>query len=42
MFVGKPAGNHDRVLDFSEALTGTLFFVPSTDFLDAAADAVER
>lgn len=42
MFVGSPAGNHDRVLDFSEALTGTLFFVPSSDFLDAAADAVER
>lgn len=42
MFVGKPPGNHDRVLDFSTALTGTLFFVPSADFLDAAADPVER
>jgi len=37
MFVGRPAGNHDRVLDFSTALTGTLFFVPSAAFLDAAA-----
>jgi putative iron-dependent peroxidase len=34
MFVGKPPGNYDRVLDFSTAQTGTLFFVPSADFLD--------
>ncbi len=34
MFVGKPAGNHDRVLDFSTAVTGTLFFVPTAAFLD--------
>jgi putative iron-dependent peroxidase len=34
MFVGKPPGNHDRILDFSTAVTGTLFFVPSADFLD--------
>jgi porphyrinogen peroxidase len=34
MFEGKPAGNHDRILDFSRALTGTLFYVPSADFLD--------
>jgi putative iron-dependent peroxidase len=34
MFVGAPAGNTDRILDFSTALTGTLFFVPSADFLD--------
>jgi putative iron-dependent peroxidase len=38
MFVGRPAGNHDRVLDFSTAVTGTLFFVPTADFLDGAAD----
>jgi len=37
MFVGKPPGNHDRILDFSTAVTGTLFFVPTTDFLDDAA-----
>jgi putative iron-dependent peroxidase len=34
MFIGKPAGNHDRILDFSRAVTGNLFFVPSADFLD--------
>ena len=34
MFVGKPPGNHDRILDFSTAVTGTLFFVPSVGFLD--------
>ena len=34
MFVGKPPGNHDRLLDFSSAVTGNLFFVPSADFLD--------
>ena len=35
MFVGKPPGNYDRLLDFSRAATGTLFFVPSATFLDA-------
>jgi porphyrinogen peroxidase len=34
MFTGKPPGNHDRILDFSTALTGNLFFVPTIDFLD--------
>ncbi len=34
MFVGDPPGNTDRVLDFSTALTGGLFFTPTTDFLD--------
>jgi porphyrinogen peroxidase len=34
MFVGKPPGNYDRILDFSRALTGNLFFVPNADFLD--------
>jgi putative iron-dependent peroxidase len=34
MFVGKPPGNHDRILDFSTALTGNLFFVPTGAFLD--------
>jgi porphyrinogen peroxidase len=34
MFVGRPAGNYDRILDFSRATTGSLFFVPSADFLD--------
>jgi putative iron-dependent peroxidase len=35
MFVGWPPGNYDRLLDFSQALTGTLFFVPSATFLDS-------
>jgi len=34
MFVGLPRGNYDRLLDFSRAVTGTLFFVPSATFLD--------
>jgi porphyrinogen peroxidase len=34
MFIGNPPGNTDRILDFSTAVTGTLFFVPSLDFLD--------
>ena len=38
MFVGKPAGNYDRLLDVSTAVTGTLFFVPSLDVLEALAD----
>jgi putative iron-dependent peroxidase len=38
MFIGDPPGNYDRILDFSTAVTGTLFFVPSQDFLDALPD----
>ena len=38
MFVGKPPGNYDRLLDFSVAKTGNLFFVPSATFLDGVAD----
>jgi putative iron-dependent peroxidase len=34
MFIGKPPGNYDRVLDFSKAVTGSLFFVPTVAFLD--------
>ena len=34
MFVGDPPGNTDRILDFSTAQTGSLFFVPTADFLD--------
>ena len=37
MFVGRPPGNYDRMLDFSRAVTGNLFFVPSATFLDALA-----
>ncbi len=34
MFVGRPPGNYDRILDFSRAVTGNLFFAPSATFLD--------
>ena len=40
MFVGDPPGNTDRILDFSTAITGGLFFVPSADSLEnLASDA---
>jgi porphyrinogen peroxidase len=46
MFVGRPPGNYDRLLDFSRAVTGSLFFVPSGTFLDSvtagAPDAAEN
>ncbi|AKS32409.1 Dyp-type peroxidase [Mycolicibacterium goodii] len=34
MFIGDPPGNTDRILDFSTAITGGLFFTPTVDFLD--------
>jgi porphyrinogen peroxidase len=34
MFIGNPSGHTDRILDFSTALTGALFFAPSAEFLD--------
>ncbi|MFE6223088.1 Dyp-type peroxidase [Streptomyces sp. NPDC057854] len=34
MFLGDPPGTTDRILDFSTAVTGGLFFVPSADLLD--------
>jgi putative iron-dependent peroxidase len=38
MFVGRPPGNYDRLLDFSRAVTGTLFFVPSATFLESVEE----
>jgi putative iron-dependent peroxidase len=38
MFVGRPPGNYDRLLDFSRAVTGGLFFVPSESLLEELAD----
>lgn len=38
MFVGKPPGNYDRLLDFSRPVTGSLFFVPPASFLDSVTD----
>ena len=37
MFVGRPPGNYDRLLDYSKAVTGTLFFVPAATFLENVA-----
>ena len=34
MFIGKPPGNYDRILDFSRAVTGNLFFTPTATFLE--------
>jgi putative iron-dependent peroxidase len=39
MFVGDPPGNYDRLLDFSSATTGSLFFVPPETFLGDAGPA---
>ena len=38
MFIGNPTGNYDRILDFSTAVTGSLYFTPSADFLDDLPD----
>jgi porphyrinogen peroxidase len=38
MFVGRPPGNYDRLLDFSRAVTGNLFFAPSATFLESVGD----
>jgi porphyrinogen peroxidase len=38
MFVGRPPGNYDRLLDFSRAVTGNLFFAPSATFLENIGD----
>jgi putative iron-dependent peroxidase len=41
MFVGNPAGNYDRILDFSTATTGSLFFVPNVELLEDLPPPVE-
>jgi putative iron-dependent peroxidase len=38
MFLGDVPGRTDRILEFSTAVTGTLFFAPSADFLDELPD----
>jgi porphyrinogen peroxidase len=35
MFIGRPPGNYDHILDFSTAVTGSLFFIPTATFLDS-------
>jgi putative iron-dependent peroxidase len=38
MFIGRPPGNYDRLLDFSRAVTGNLFFIPTATFLESASE----
>lgn len=38
MFLGAPPAAHDRILDFSTPVTGSLFHVPTSDFLDNLPD----
>jgi porphyrinogen peroxidase len=38
MFIGDPPGTTDRILDFSTAVTGGLFFAPPAEMLEALAD----
>ncbi|MER7756153.1 Dyp-type peroxidase [Kitasatospora sp. NPDC097643] len=42
MFLGRPRGTTDRLLDFSTAVTGSLFFVPAADLLDSPPPAPGR
>ncbi len=37
MFIGRPEGNYDRILDVSTAVTGGLFFVPPAPLLEGLA-----
>lgn len=37
MFIGRPPGNFDRLLDFTHAVTGTNFFAPSVQLLTQLA-----
>ncbi|WP_187685336.1 Dyp-type peroxidase [Nocardia wallacei] len=38
MFLGSDEAAYDRILDFSTAITGTLFFTPTTEFLEDPPD----
>jgi putative iron-dependent peroxidase len=38
MFIGRPPGNYDRILDFSKPVSGSLFFAPSSTFLEKLGD----
>lgn len=42
MFVGNPPDNYDRILDYSTAVSGSLFFVPSAAFLAQLPDRPAR
>ncbi|KAK0108135.1 hypothetical protein ONS95_002957 [Cadophora gregata] len=38
MFIGVPEGMHDRILDYSTATTGNVFFAPSASLLEGLGD----
>src|SRR5215472_15424533 len=38
MFIGRPTGNYYRLLDFSQAVTGNLFFAPPAAFLETVGE----
>lgn len=38
MFVGDPPGKHDRILDYSKAVTGTTFYAPPASVLKSLGD----
>ena len=38
MFIGVPEGKHDRILNYSTAVTGTTFFAPSASLLASLGD----
>jgi putative iron-dependent peroxidase len=40
MFMGEPAGSYDRILDFSTAVTGVVFFAPSRELLGSLSDPI--
>ncbi len=42
MFIGDPPDSYDRILDFSTAVSGGLYFVPSADFLSDLPDPPAR
>ncbi|OOB43239.1 Dyp-type peroxidase, partial [Burkholderia cenocepacia] len=41
MFLGDPPGMHDRLLDFSTAHTGAVFFAPAPRTLSELVEAVQ-
>ena len=38
MFIGRPPGNYDRILDFSRTVSGSLLFAPSATLLEKLGD----
>ncbi len=42
MFVGRPPGNYDRLLEYSHAVTGSLFFAPSAMFPEGIAGRARK